>query len=86
MKRRKYYLLFAAVIFFAVSVPAYADLAPLNPEFTRWKTQRSEVQLSSGTLQNQATGYIPSHVNFSHLANNPPVIAAEDELPMSYDL
>ena len=84
MKRRVFLLALMLVI---ISVAAaHAGLAPLNPAFRQWKAQQADIKASSSCSAQKATGYVPGPVDLSHLAKNPPVIAAIDTLPVSYDL
>lgn len=74
------------------------EFEPLSPEFLRWQEEHSndsqlpssKSDLPSGKTQ---AGYVPSPVNLSHLADNPPVEDSSpypsrkaDTLPSKYDL
>ena len=110
----KFMLIFVLLFSLCAIPPGFADedensegnFAPLSPEFLQWQSEQEQQKNSSGIPKYRSSpssehtnGYIPIPVDFSHLANNPPVEEAEtspvpkvksnvqaDALPETFDL
>lgn len=75
------FMLFAAAL---AAGSAQADMAPLSPEFLKWREEQAKIRVAgedTGTARNY--GVRPSPLNLAHLAENPVRVAAQ---PVSFDL
>ena len=93
----------ALFLSFLLASPSFAagepvpQLAPLSPEYLKWVQERDALKKEAlrGTEEDYPAGVIPSPIDRSHLASNPPRPAKPDTdraldraggLPSAYDL
>ena len=85
MFRKTFSLVLLSALLAVMAGSAHASLAPLSPEFLKWREeQRNAVHTAGETAAARNYGVRPSPLNLAHLATNPVKVA--NALPVSFDL
>ena len=86
LQNEKNFILAILAVALAASA-AHAGMAPLSPEFLKWKEQQhaSTIRVAGDNASARNYGVRPLPLNLAHLAGNPAQMTAS-ELPEKFDL